>query len=282
LLDRTAAGGQLDVDSLFGSGVFAEPDSSQESADPFDFDSFGTISDAGESAQADDDSPAVAPPAADDPDSSDPDASEGAADGADPRLASETWHYILARVDNPRRVESTISELNAFFDEAGIDARAGNWEVAAGPFATTADVIRTVFNVAIIVIGIVAIIIMMNTLVISVMERTSEIGTMRALGAQRGFVWKMFMFEILAITTVFGLIGVGLALGIIGILHVIGIPATNTFLTVLFAGPELKPVASAVSVIGGLVIVSFVGLLAHIYPVAVALRIQPVRAIQTE
>jgi len=84
------------------------------------------------------------------------------------------------------------------------------------------------------------------------------------------------------ITTIFGIVGVAAALGIIGIMHIIGIPATNTFLTVLFAGPELKPVASGVSVLGGLIIVSIVGLLAHIYPVAVALRIQPVRAIQTE
>lgn len=195
---------------------------------------------------------------------------------------SSTWHYILMRVDSPRRVESVVADFNAFFSENGIDAQAGDWEVAAGPFATTADVIRTVFNVAIIVIGVVAVIIMMNTLVISVMERTSEIGTMRALGAARAFVWRMFMYEILTITTVFGLIGTALALAIIGVLNLIGIPATNTFLTVLFAGPALHPVASVTSVVSSLIVVSVVGLLAHLYPVAVALKIQPIRAIQTE
>jgi ABC-type lipoprotein release transport system permease subunit len=196
--------------------------------------------------------------------------------------AGTTWHYFLARVENPRRTDRVVAELNEWFISQGISAQAGNWEVAAGPFATTADVIRTVFNIAILIIGIVAVIIIMNTMVLSVMERTSEIGTMRALGAQRGFVWRMFMAETLVITSLFGLIGVATGLGVIGILHLIGIPATNTFLTILYAGPELKPVASLVSVIGSLLIVSTVGILAHLYPVSVALKIQPIKAIQTE
>ncbi len=272
LLDRIADDDLFDSDDLFAEdpleGADAGTGTAESDADFFDLDALA-------------DSPSAAPaepaPVEQDP----PDQSAGA-DGDDPRLASSTWHYILARVEPPRRIDETIDELNAFFADAGVDAQAGNWEVAAGPFATTADVIRTVFNVAIIVIGIVAVIIMMNTLVISVMERTSEIGTMRALGAQKRFVWKMFAYEILVITVVFGAIGIGIALGIIGILHVIGIPATNTFLTVLFAGPELKPVASAISVFGGLIVVSVIGLIAHVYPVAVALRIQPIKAIQTE
>ncbi len=196
--------------------------------------------------------------------------------------AGTIWHYFLARVENPRRTDQVVTELNEWFISQGISAQAGNWEMAAGPFATTADVIRTVFNIAILIIGVVAVIIIMNTMVLSVMERTSEIGTMRALGAQRGFVWRMFMVETLVITSLFGLIGVATGLGIIGILHLIGVPATNTFLTILFAGPELKPVASAISVLGSLVIVSVIGILAHLYPVSVALKIQPIKAIQTE
>jgi len=272
LLDRGSEDDLFNVDDLFGEDSLdaagGDDGSAESDADFFNLDTLGGSSQP----------PTAEPPS--EPEDATPEAPPGAAD--DPRLASSTWHYILARVDSPRRIGETIADLNAFFAETGIDAKAGNWEVAAGPFATTADVIRTVFNVAIIVIGIVAVIIMMNTLVISVMERTSEIGTMRALGAQRSFVWRMFAYEILVITTVFGTIGIGLSLAIIGILHLVGIPATNTFLTVLFAGPELKPVASAISVFGGLVIVSIVGLVAHIYPVAVALRIQPIKAIQTE
>ncbi|MFW5836074.1 MAG: ABC transporter permease [bacterium] len=271
LLDRGSEDDLFNDDDVFSEDSLGaaggDDDSAESDEDFFDLDALGDRS-----------QPSAAEPPPEQEDAT-PDAASSV---DDPRLASSTWHYILARVNTPRRIGETIADLNAFFASSGIDAQAGNWEVAAGPFATTADVIRTVFNVAIIVIGIVAVIIMMNTLVISVMERTSEIGTMRALGAQKGFVWRMFAFEILVITTVFGTIGVALSLGIIGLLHLIGIPATNTFLTVLFAGPELKPVASAISVFGGLIVVSVIGLIAHVYPVAVALRIQPIKAIQTE
>jgi putative ABC transport system permease protein len=273
LLDRAADDDLFSADDFFSD---VEPNESSSGSfadeDVFNLEPLGPAPE-----DADDATAGGSAGSADDDATAGGDGQEG-----DPRVESQTWHYILARVDNPRRIEATIADMNEFFEAVGIDAQAGNWEVAAGPFATTADVIRTVFNVAIIVIGIVAIIIMMNTLVISVMERTSEIGTMRALGAQKGFVWRMFTWEILVITTIFGTIGVATALAIIGALHLIGIPATNTFLTVLFAGPELKPVASAFSVFGGLVIVSIIGLVAHIYPVSVALRIQPVKAIQTE
>jgi putative ABC transport system permease protein len=123
---------------------------------------------------------------------------------------------------------------------------------------------------------------MMNTLVISVMERTSEIGTMRALGAQKGFVWKMFFTETFIIALVFGFVGVILSFLTVFILGIANIEATNVFLRILFAGPTLNPDISGLSVLWGLLIVTGISLLAHIYPVTIALKIQPIRAIQTE
>ncbi len=205
---------------------------------------------------------------------------EEPAEAEQPELVSSgPWHYILLKIENPKRITETVLRLNLWFRSQDIRAQAGDWEAAAGPFATTADVIRTVFNVAIIIIGVVAIIIMMNTLVISVIERTTEIGTMRALGAKKSFVWRMFLYETLAITVVFGIIGIGLALVIVGILNAIGIPANNTFLQILFAGDELHPKIAPLSILTSIVVVSVIGLLAHIYPVSLALKIQPVRAI---
>ena len=268
LLDRitaaeaaSASEESLFIGDLFGESLVEEPDTVE-----LDFESLDSLLGSREA------------PAGSGAESS---ATFNGAPGAE-KLAGTTWQYLLVRVDTMRHADRVIARLNSWFESEGIAAQAGNWEEAAGPFATTADVIRTVFNIAIIIIGVVAVIIIMNTMVISIMERTREIGTMRALGAQKGFVWRMFMYETLVTTTLFGVVGVLLALGIIGVMHLIAIPATNTFLTILYAGPELKPVASGLSVIVSLLIVSAVGLLAHLYPVSVALKIQPVRAIQTE
>jgi putative ABC transport system permease protein len=208
------------------------------------------------------------------------------ANGAAPRRQSQidtgAWHFVMARVENPERAAAVVASLNLWLASEGIEAQAGGWKTAAGPFAQSIDVVRVIFNVAIIIVAIVAVIIMMNTLVISVIERTGEIGTMRALGAQRSFVRKMFLTETLVIAAVFGLVGMALAFGILGILSLMGIEATNPFLEILFAGKVLRPMVDPMSAIWSLVLVAAVAVAAHLYPVSLALKIQPVRAMQTE
>lgn len=192
------------------------------------------------------------------------------------------WHFKVLRVHNPAQAPGVIAELNAWFAKEGIEAKASDWKAAAGPFSQSIDVVRIVFNIAIIIVAVVAIIIMMNTLVISVIERTGEIGTMRALGASRGFVRKMFLIETIAIALVFGAVGTLLGMGVVAGLNAAHIQATNAFLNILFAGKVLHTVVNPMSVVSSLVLVMFVAVIAHLYPVSIALKIEPVRAMQTE
>lgn len=201
-----------------------------------------------------------------------------------PQSVADTgaWQFILVKLRHSSQAPRVVAELNQWFATEGIDAQAGGWKMAAGPFSQSIDVVRIIFDIAIIIVSVVAIIIMMNTLVISVIERTGEIGTMRALGAQRGFVRKMFLVETLTIAVVFGAIGAILGVGIIGVLNLSHIEASNAFLQILFAGKVLHASASLGSIISSLVLVMVVAILAHIYPVSLALKIEPVRAMQTE
>jgi putative ABC transport system permease protein len=192
------------------------------------------------------------------------------------------WHFAMARLRNPAAAPATVHSLNLWFTKEGIDAQAADWKTAAGPFVVFIEGVRLVFNVAIIIVAVVAIIVMINTLVISVIERTGEIGTMRALGAQKGYVRKMFLAEALTITVVFGIIGSAIAFGVVGILDVARIAATNPFLKILFAGEVLHATVKASSVVWSLVLVGIVSVLAYLYPVSLALKVQPVRAMQTE
>jgi putative ABC transport system permease protein len=208
------------------------------------------------------------------------------AQAAAPRKVSQAdtgaWHFITARLKNPAAASAVIASLNLWFAKEGIDAVASDWKAAAGPFASSIDVVRVVFNIAIVIVAVVALIIMTNTLVISVMERTGEIGTMRALGAQKGFVRKMFLVETLTIALVFGLIGTVVALASVGFINALHLKASNDFLKILFAGNVLHTSVGFASVIGSLFLVGLVAIAAHLYPVSLALKVQPVRAMQTE
>ena len=198
------------------------------------------------------------------------------------QLDTGAWHFILLKLKDERQMGPVIAGLNSWFAAEGIEAQAADWKAASGGFGSLADTLQIVFNVLILVIAVVAIIIIMNTLVISAVERTGEIGTMRALGAQRRTVRRMFVFETLSISIVFGLIGVAVGALIIGVLNLTGVPAPNPFFEILFGGPVLHPALPVSSLLYALAIMVAIGLVASLYPVAVALRIQPVQAIRTE
>ncbi|HCM29107.1 MAG: hypothetical protein A2Z99_09950 [Treponema sp. GWB1_62_6] len=195
---------------------------------------------------------------------------------------SGAWNFILLRLSDSGTASAAMADLKTQFAADGIDARIEDWKGAAGTNGKIADIVRIVFNIALVVIAVVSVIIMMNTLVISVIERTSEIGTMRALGAKKSFIRSMFLTETLTLTIVFGFIGSAIALAAIGILNALKIPAANDFMRLLFGGATLTLTPRIGSFIGTIAMVFAVGYLAHLYPVAVALKIQPVAAMRSE
>ncbi len=193
-------------------------------------------------------------------------------------LDEEGWHYVLLRLEEGRSAKGVIRSLNSFFQDRGLPLKAYGWVQAAGGVALLVSALKTMFNLLIMVVAVVAVIIIMNTLVISITERIAEIGTMRAIGAGRWFVRAMVTLETLMISLVFGLSGMALGAGIIGILSRTGIQASGLFMRVLFGGPRLEPALSPGSLLGSLLVAVAVGLVASVYPVSVALKIEPVRA----
>ncbi len=201
----------------------------------------------------------------------------------DPLKADEgAWQFVVGKVDSPRNVDRVIASLNQTFAKEGIQAIAGNWQKASGPYGQSVDVVRIVFAVAILILSIVAVIIIMNTFLISVIERTSEIGTMRAIGAGKGFVQRMFAAEAVVLAAVSASIGAALGLVVTALLRALHIEATNQFFLVLFGGKYMNPVATGGNVLMAILAMVLVGFIAHLYPVSLALKIQPVRAMQEE
>ncbi|TCW61597.1 FtsX-like permease family protein [Treponema sp. J25] len=192
------------------------------------------------------------------------------------------WNFILIRLRDSSQAQAVITDYTQWFAGTGVQANITDWKGAAGSAGRFADILRTIFTIALIIVAVVAIIIMMNTLVISVIERTGEIGTMRALGAEKGFIRRLFLAETLTLSLFFGAIGSALALLITLILNLLHIPAANDFVYVLFGGDYLFLQPRLSSFISTLIMIFGVGYLAHLYPVSVALRIPPVAAMKDE
>jgi putative ABC transport system permease protein len=105
-----------------------------------------------------------------------------------------------------------------------------------------------------------------NVTLVTVMERTGEIGLRRALGASRRHIAGQFLAESVAMGVVGGIIG-----ATVGILLVVGVSASRQWTPVLELWlPVVAPFVGAV-----------VGLLAGLYPSVRAARMEPVDALRS-
>ena len=112
----------------------------------------------------------------------------------------------------------------------------------------------------------------MNIMLVSVIERTREIGLRKALGARDSDILSQFMIESLIIGLVGGLLGVLLGWGISQIIRALASSGSTT----------LNPVVSLDVVLLATIFSIAVGLVFGIYPARRASRLEPVEALRTE
>lgn len=143
-----------------------------------------------------------------------------------------------------------------------------------------AVMIRVVLLIVSLIVGVVALVVVNNAMVMATLERAHEIGTMRAIGAGRGFVVRLFMAETLVLGLVAGCLGALLGALVVTWLGQRGLPATNEFLEFLYSGSHLRPELRAEHVVGAVFNIVLVGVVATFYPARVAARTQPVEAMR--
>jgi putative ABC transport system permease protein len=114
----------------------------------------------------------------------------------------------------------------------------------------------------------------MNTMYTSVLERTKEIGTMKAIGAKNSQIMTLFLFEAGLLGLVGGIIGVGIGGGIAKIAEIIAFSYLGTEL--------LKANLSVPLVVGALLFSFIIGSLSGILPAYQASNLKPVDALRYE
>lgn len=190
--------------------------------------------------------------------------------------------HAAVMLKDPDTLEQTILELQESSKKAGLPLKVVSWHQASDLVGQIILVAKLVLYAAVFIIFVVAVVIINNSVMMATLQRVREIGTMRAIGAQRGFVLGMVLVETMVLGLVFGAAGALLGTLAVKGLGSAGIPAFHESMYFFFSGPRLFPTLQASNIITALVIVIGVSAFSTFYPAFLATRVSPLQAMQTD
>jgi putative ABC transport system permease protein len=187
-------------------------------------------------------------------------------------LAQNGYSSLIAKVDNSKNAAGAATAIKKL-------------GVGAADAQASINQQLTIFNVIGLVLGgiggiamAVAAIGVVNTMIMAILERTREIGVMRAVGAKRSTIRALFTFEASMLGFAGGVVGVAVGFGLTRI--------ANIFVNKQLASQSVKvhniiglPLWLVLAVVG---ISTLIGMLAGLYPAARAARLDPVEALRYE
>jgi len=183
---------------------------------------------------------------------------------------------IAVRLEGRGRLREVMGAIEGA--GAGLEIKAAPWDAASGFYAQISRALQAFIFAATALIFLVVALIFTNTLIINVTERAAEIGTMRALGADRSFVGGLFVAEALALNLASAAVGMLAAGAAILAFAGRGLPLPETVSQFLIGGGPLPLRPAAWPFALGTAVAVLVSILATAYPVRVAASIAPVKA----
>ncbi|WP_300671391.1 FtsX-like permease family protein [Desulfoluna sp.] len=193
--------------------------------------------------------------------------------------AHDAYNLIFVKLHHGQILEATLHNLNNRFQSNGTDARAVSWRKAIGYISDISLLFRIALNIFVFFIFFVAVIIIINTLTLNTLERTPEIGTMRAIGAPKRFITRMLILETLFLACLFG--SLGLISGSLLTLFLSGLDlaASNEMMSLAFGGDTFCPVMDLNGMTHVFIQLTVVTLMAVLYPVHLAKKVSPLDAV---
>jgi putative ABC transport system permease protein len=185
---------------------------------------------------------------------------------------------IVFEVGDPADHEAAVTQVRRalarvhHFDPVDKDA-IFIWDTMDG-----AKMLEEIFGVVTIFFGCVAIVTLclggigvMNIMLVSVTERTREIGTRKAMGATKRDILRQFFAESAMLTIVSGILGLGFGVGICAAMSAVPLPDIVP-----------HPVVSGISIIASVLTLSLITVTAGMYPAQRAAEMTPVESLRYE
>jgi putative ABC transport system permease protein len=184
-------------------------------------------------------------------------------------------HQITVKVTNPSKFKQAKEEISALLrerhgvtnDDFTIRSQEDLVSTVSEVSKTLTVLLGSIAGISLVVGGIG----IMNIMLVSVTERTREIGIRKALGARRVDILWQFIVEALVVTMLGGLVGVGIGVALARLAN-----GQHVF------GRSLYTAITPFSIIVAFSVSAVIGLFFGIYPAFRASRLNPIEALRHE
>ncbi|OGS07291.1 MAG: hypothetical protein A2270_08685 [Elusimicrobia bacterium RIFOXYA12_FULL_51_18] len=199
-----------------------------------------------------------------------------------PRTEDGAYNLVFIKLKPGTGYDKALAGLNRALSDAKGGVRAVPWNKASGAIGSMALIIKSALFIFVMLLFCVAVIIIVNTLTMSALERASELGMMRAVGAQKPFIAGMFLGETAILSAVFGGFGILSGITAVKIIPLLRITTANDMLQLLYGGDFFNPFLSLSDIALTVLQLAAVTIIAALYPMRVAARITPLDAISRD
>jgi putative ABC transport system permease protein len=122
---------------------------------------------------------------------------------------------ITVLLDDTARTEAVRAMLAGEMAKAGLEVDIRTWEEMSPFYTKVKKMFDVIFLISFLIVFTIVVMSVVNTFTMAVMERTREIGTLRAIGVKRRGIVILFSLESMALANVGTLVGAALTLGVV-------------------------------------------------------------------